>query len=161
MSAFERWGTRDLTFSRWHRQALRDFAGSEADGAACGMIDIDCLEYCARCGMNLFLVETAQDIRQAHKATTQMERLAGQANIPAYCVLYTPTGEDCPFDRRCRNPQCTHGIQSFRVRQVAPVESHWHDKTAKEFAVFVLDFHSMHEATVCKSKWLMTEWERP
>jgi hypothetical protein len=154
MSAFERHGSRDLTFSRWHRQALRDFAVSEVAGAACGMIDIDCLEYCARCGTNLFLVETAQDVNQARKVTAQLERLAYAANIPAYCVLYKPTGESCPYDRRCRDPQCAHGIESFRVRQVAPVTSDWQRKTAREFAIFVLDFHAAHDALVCKPEWL-------
>lgn len=154
MSAFERHGSRDLSFSRWHRQALREFADNEAAGAACGMIDVDCLEFCARCGMNLFLVEVARDVGQSRKATTQLERLAMSANLPAYCVLYTPTDDECPFDRRCRNPTCRHGISRFRVRQVAPLIGEWTDREPMEFAVFVLDFHSMHEAVACQSKWL-------
>lgn len=157
MSQYERHGgTRDLTLSRWHRQALRQYASSVAAGEACGMIDVDCLEYCARCGINLFLAEFARDVGQSRKATTQIERLAGSANIPAYCVLYTPVDDNCPYDRRCRDPQCLHGVVSFRVKQVAPDEARtdWKEMEPAEFAKFVLDFHAMHERMVCRSAWM-------
>lgn len=152
MSAFERFDSRDLTFSGWHRQALRDIGG-EIAGTACGMIDIDCLEYCARCGTNLFLVETAKDVGQSKKSTVQMAKLASASNIPAYCALYAVTGEECTRGQRCRKAGCSHGISAFRMRQVTPLETDWRTLTALEFAVFVLDFHAAHEATVCRSEW--------
>lgn len=154
MSSWERHGTRDLSFSRWHRQALRQYAASEAEGAACGMIDVDAMEFCGRCKMNLFLVECAQDVRLVNKRTDQIQQLAKQANLPAYCVLYTRTDEDCPSDRRCRNSECQHGISGFRVRQVAPVVGDWSWRTPAEFAGFVLEFHRYHESVVCRSTWL-------
>jgi len=145
VSAFERHGTRDLAFSRWHRQALP---------ATCGMIDIDCLEYCARCRTPLFLVETAQDVGQALKVTTVLENHARSANLPAYCVLYAKTDETCPSDRRCRDDRCAHGIRAFRVRQVSPTKSDWQARTPAEFAQFVMQFHRAHDEIVCRASWL-------
>jgi hypothetical protein len=155
MSNWERHGTRDLSLSRWHRQYLRHHAASRLEAEECGMIDIDWLEYCARCKTNLFLVEAGQDVRQINKCADQTAKLATQANIPAFLALYTPTGEDCPSDRLCRVPGCTHGISQFRVKQIAPVEAagEWRWDTPEAFADFILEFHRLHRIVVCGSRF--------
>lgn len=155
MSNWERHGTRDLTLSRWHRQFLRHHADTRTEAEECGMIDIDWLEFCARCKMNLFLVEAGQDVRQVNKCADQTAALAGQANIPAYLVLYTRTDEDCPSDRLCRKPGCLHGISQFRIRQIAPERAagEWRWSTPAAFADFVLEIHRLHRAVVCASQF--------
>lgn len=153
MSNWERHGTRDMSLSLWHRQMLRERADTAAEGEECGMIDIDWLEFCSRCKTNLFLVEAARDLRHLGKVATQTAKLAVAANIPAYLVLYTPTGEECPNTRRCRNPGCQHGISEFRVRQIAPVDGIWREETPAAFADFVLDLHRKHRSVVCGSRF--------
>lgn len=119
------------------------------------MIDIDWLEYCARCKTNLFLVEAGQDVRQVNKCADQTAALAGQANIPAFLVLYTKTDEECPSDRLCRIPDCRHGISQFRVKQIAPlsVAGEWRWDTPESFADFILEIHRLHRAVVCASRF--------
>lgn len=153
MSNWERHGTRDMSLSKWHRQMLRQRAASAAEGERAGMIDIDWLEFCTQCRTNLFLVEAARDINHLRKVATQTARLAVAANIPAYLVLYTPTGEDCPNDRRCRRNGCMHGISEFRIRQIAPVDGEWREEPPEDFADFVLGIHRMHRAAVCGSRY--------
>lgn len=153
MSNWERYGTRDPSLSRWHRQFLRQYAASRVEAELCGMIDIDWLEFCARCKTNLFLVEAAQDVLKLNKCADQTAKLAVAANIPAYLVLYTATGEDCPADRRCTRADCTHGISRFRVRQIAPVDGQWCWEEPPAFADFVLDVHRAHRAIVCGSRF--------
>lgn len=153
MSNWERHGSRDLSLSRWHRQFLRHHAKSRVEAEECGMIDIDWLEFCARCKTNLFLVEASQDIEQVAKCARQTAQLATQANIPAFLVLYDPTGEDCPYDRLCRDPVCSHGVAKFRVRQIAPLEGEWRSESPDDFAEFVLDYHRAHRDFVCNSRF--------
>lgn len=159
MSNWERYGTRDMSLSKWHRQMLRQRAATAVEGELCGMIDIDWLEFCSRCKTNLFLVEAARDINHLAKCADQTARLAVAANIPAYLVLYTPTDEDCPANRRCRQPGCKHGVEEFRVRQIAPVDGVWREDTPIEFADFVLDIHRAHRSIVCASRFSPLEAE--
>ncbi len=156
MSNWERHGgTRDMSLSRWHRQFLRHHAASRIEAEECGMIDIDWLEFCARCKTNLFLVEAARDVTKLNKCADQTAQLAVQANIPAYLVLYTPTDEDCPMGHLCRVEGCRHGISEFRVRQIAPpaTRGEWRWETPETFADFVLDFHRMHRLSVCRTRF--------
>ena len=83
MSRWERYGTRDMTFSGWHR-TLPNY---------CTAIDLDFLEYCQKCRTPLALIELAQDVSQAHKPTRVMEELAKKADVPAYLILYKQDGE--------------------------------------------------------------------
>ena len=101
MSRLERYGTRDLTFSNWHR--------SLSDDATC--IDIDFCEYCSKCRKPLALIELARDVGQAYKPTTVLANLAKQAGIPAYLILYS------------LDPEAEHGIGACRVRTVAPKQT--------------------------------------
>ena len=78
MSRYERYGYRNLTFSRWHR-TLPDH---------CTTIDIDFLEYCRQCHKPLALIEIAQDVGQDYKPTTVLKALSRLANIPAFLIFY-------------------------------------------------------------------------
>ena len=78
MSRYERWGTRDMTFSAWHR-TLPDW---------CTAIDLDFLEYCQRCREPLALIELAQDVGQGFKATAVMEALSRRSGVPSFLILY-------------------------------------------------------------------------
>ena len=78
MSLKERYGTRDLAYSSWHRTLPNHIT----------YIDVDCCEYCNFCKSPLALIETAIDVGQPFKATTIMKRMAEKMNVPAYIVLY-------------------------------------------------------------------------
>lgn len=93
----EKYGTRDLAFSRWHREIPRDDFT---------WIDIDHCAYCDTCKEPLYLMELAQDVGQAWKATTVTRRLAVRLGIPALLVLYSVDGAE--------------QITGFRVKRIAP-----------------------------------------
>ena len=101
MSRQERFGDRDLAFSRWHRAIPRDDLT---------WIDIDHWAYCDACKDPLYLFELARDVGQAFKATTVTRRAAERAGVPALLVLYTAEAGD---------------IVRFRVRQVHPQFTDW------------------------------------
>lgn len=93
----EKYGTRDLAFSRWHRAIPRDDFT---------WIDIDHCAYCDECKDPIYLVELAQDVGQGWKATTVTRRLALKLDIPALLVLYTADDSE--------------QITRFRVKRIAP-----------------------------------------
>lgn len=87
----ERYGTRDLAYSAWHRAAsIRRFVGWER-AQLLSMCDADAvlfLEYMPGIKEPLALVETAMDVGQESKPATAITQLARRARIPAYLVLY-------------------------------------------------------------------------
>ena len=80
MARWERYGTRDLTYSSWPR--------SPPDHHV--MVDLDAIEYCARCHAILCLVETARDVGQRDKLTTVLTSLAKAAATVTLLVVWTP-----------------------------------------------------------------------
>ena len=81
-------GTRDLTFSRWHRSLPAD----------CTWIDIDCCHYCHYCNSLLALFELVRCTdelvlveRCRRKSAAITERLGIKAEIPVYKIAYTGT----------------------------------------------------------------------
>jgi len=82
VSLHERSGERDLTYSGWHRTLP----------ARCSMMDLDGLEFCAKCKAPLALIETAYNIGQ-FKPTTVTAKLAELAGLPAYLIMYTTDNE--------------------------------------------------------------------
>lgn len=117
MSRYERFSSRSLVYSKWHRLYL---------GHAEPMIDLDAVEYCSVRGCNkpLVLIETARDVGQAVKPTTVLRNLATASGVLALCVLYTisdgaheATGCPCQPPRDIRSG-CDHGISQFRVRKI-------------------------------------------
>ena len=83
MANKERWGTRDLSYSGWHRTL-----GSELT-----YTDIDACEYCYKCEAPLVLIETAMDVGQSGKYTVPIYKLAKAAGIPFYLVFYKPVND--------------------------------------------------------------------
>lgn len=141
MSRDERYGNRDLTFSRWHRYALPDRVTA---------IDLDMVEYCQRCRMPLCLIETARDVGQDRKNTIVMRELARSANVVAICILYTPDGNVCPCTSRSRDAACTHGISKVRFRRVYPIDETWQNWHAFELAAWLILLHDNHEQIACR-----------
>ena len=141
MSRDERYGTRDLTFSRWHRYALPDRVTA---------IDLDMIEYCQRCRMPLCLIETARDVGQPGKSTIVMSELARAANVVAICVLYTPDGTVCRCERRSRDTQCSHGIGQVRFRRVYPLDEPFEIWQPFELAAWLTLCHDNHEQIACR-----------
>lgn len=143
MSRDERYGTRDLTFSRWHRYALPDRVTA---------IDLDMIEYCQRCRMSLCLIETARDVGQPGKPTLVMAELARAANVIAVCILYTPDGTECTCQRQKKVPGCRHGIEKVRFRRVYPVAEPFENQHSWELAAWLTLLHDNHEQIACRRK---------
>lgn len=132
MTATERYGTRDLTYSDWHRAASIKRFLPVLQASVLNYIDIDACEYCHFCRETLALIETAIDIGQTNKATTVTRNLANKANVPAYLVYYTPIGGD---------------VTRFRVKQVAPMFTDEKIMNPSEYAAFLWGLRIAH---VCK-----------
>ncbi len=128
----ERFGTRDRSYSAWHRrQSTRRFIGIEK-AQLLSMIDLDgalYVEFDGETAEPLALIETALDRGQSRKAATVTRRLAERAQVPAYVVLYRPGV--------ARNPADTSepDIDRFRVRRLWPrPESAWRTLRPGEWA---------------------------
>lgn len=141
MSRDERYGSRDLTFSTWHRYQLADRVTA---------IDLDLIEYCQRCRMPLCLIESARDVGQQGKSTIVMRELAQSANVVAICLLYTPDGSICTCKRSRRIVGCSHGISSFRFRRVYPVDEPFDLWQPFEVAAWLTRLHDNHEEIACR-----------
>jgi hypothetical protein len=141
MSRYERYETRDLTFSRWHRYALTDRVTA---------IDLDMIEYCRRCRMPLALIETARDIGQPRKPAPVMREVARLLNVVAWTVLYTPTAEPCRCNGRFRIDGCVHGIEAMRIQQVHPTDVPFEDWQPGEFGARLTLLHDNHEEIICR-----------
>ena len=98
MSQEERFGTRDGTYSAWHRRkSTRRFVGEEI-AEQLAMIDLDgalFIEADNDTKTPLVLMEVAIDIGQGingkpDKSATIIRKLAEMANIGGLLVLYTP-----------------------------------------------------------------------
>jgi hypothetical protein len=125
MAQEERYGTRDLTYSIWHRSPsiVRFFephAAAMEMALALGMIDMDCVEYDAgrREQEIVAYAETAQDVGQDRKPATITAKVAalnsGMIAVPAYTVLYKNSSTPNPA-----YPQYPD-IESFRVKRIWP-----------------------------------------
>ena len=97
----ERYRTRDLTYSAWHRRlSTRRFVGIER-AQSLAMIDLDAalhVEYDDGTKALVALIETALDIGQRFKSATVTMRLAMLSVLPCYCVLYSYSKSPNPAD---------------------------------------------------------------
>lgn len=141
MSRDERYGTRDLTFSAWHRYGLPGRATA---------IDLDLVEYCQRCRMPLCLIESARDVGQPSKPTIVMRQLAQVANVVAICLLWTPDGNTCQCKSDRRVPGCRHGISGFRMRRIHPVDEEFEEWKPGDVAAWLTRLHDNHEEIACR-----------
>lgn len=132
MAQEEVFGTRDRTYSAWHRRmSTRRFIGIER-AQTLAMIDLDAslyVEYDDATKEPLALIETAEDRGQDIKPATVTRKLAERASLPAYVLLYTKADSENPADNRWPD------ISRFRVQRLCPVpENKWRDITPKEWA---------------------------
>ena len=81
-------GTRDLTFSRWHRSLPHD----------CTWIDIDCCHYCKYCRSLLALFELVRSpdelslVESCRRKTVAItERVGLRLGIPVFKIAYSGT----------------------------------------------------------------------
>ena len=117
MSRQERYDTRDRVFSHWHR-TLPDCVPA---------IDIDFLEYCRKCRWPLALIELAQDVGQSFKPTPVLQRLARQANVPAYLIFYTVEGDS---------------VSAARVQELVPKRGRSVPMTGIELGEWLTKLHT-------------------
>ena len=132
MAQEEKYGTRDRTYSAWHRRlSTQRFVGIEK-AQLLAMIDLDAalyVEYDDGTKEPLALIETAQDVGQAYKPATVTLRLAKRADLPCFIVLYTLSKNFNPVDKNW------HDISNFRIRRLWPVpENGWRNMRPKQWA---------------------------
>lgn len=125
-------GTRDRSYSAWHRRhSTRRFIGIE-DAQLLAMIDLDAslyVEYDNGDKEPLALIETAIDKGQTHKSSTVTQKLAIRSGLPAYVVLYRLSAIPNPADENWKD------IASFRVRRINPQpEQAWRIYTPQQWA---------------------------
>jgi hypothetical protein len=121
MSRHERWGERDLAFSRWHRSLEGDL----------DWIDLDYVGYCHTCREPLFVMELARYVGQTHKATTVTRKIADRLDVPALLVFYEKEGD---------------AIVRFRVQRVAP---RWSDTYTVEPRGLEEWIRRQHDQHIC------------
>ncbi len=128
----EKYGTRDRTYSAWHRRlSVRRFVGIER-AQLLSMIDLDgtlWIEYDNETREPLALIETARDVGQARKSAGVTQRLAQRAGVPAYTVLYHVAPMRNPADATAAD------IDRFRVKRIWPKpEAAWRTLSPGEWA---------------------------
>lgn len=136
----ERYGTRDRTYSAWHRRlSTRRFVGIDR-AQLLAMIDLDAslyVEYDDRTKEPVALIETARDVGQDHKPVTVTRRLAVRAGLPCYVLLYQCAPAMNPADRQWRD------IARFRVKRVWPKpETTWRTLEPVEWAQALLQIRT-------------------
>jgi hypothetical protein len=115
----ERYGTRDLTYSVWHRShSTKRFVGYDR-AHLLSMIDLDgtiWIEYGHSKGARapVALIETARDVGQPYKPVTVLVELAKLSGLLALVVLYTHSDRVNPADDRYSD------IARFRVKRAWP-----------------------------------------
>jgi len=101
----EKYGSRDMSYSAWHRRmSTKRFVGMK-NAELLAMIDVDACMYIeydefGRDPVGLF--EIAIDVGQSHKTATVMTNLARKANIPCAVVLYKLSRHDNPAYMKSR-----------------------------------------------------------
>lgn len=115
----ERYGTRDLCFSGWHR-TLHESLKCQ---------DVDFFEYCHRCGKAVALIETAQDVGQKYKYVTPLRKLAKECSLPAFLVFYKGNGKPPPESR----------VFSIRAKRIYPRYSEEIVLTPKQYERFLIE----------------------
>jgi hypothetical protein len=118
VSLRERTFVRCTAYSTWHRTLDADLA----------MIDLDAVEYCARCLRPLAFIETARDVGQTFKPTTITQAVAAAHRAPALCVLYhlTAAGQ----------------IDRFRVRELP--SGPWRTLAPHQYAAYLRGLRERH-----------------
>jgi hypothetical protein len=155
----ERFGSRDRTYSAWHRRmSTRRFVGIER-AQLLSMIDLDGALYVEFDGRNmqpLALIETARDVGQAYKCATVTANLARRARIPCFCLLYTVDAATNPADPLARD------ISRFRIRRLWPrPERSWRTVTPGEWANALVQIRAWSANRLDIEAANDPEWDRP
>lgn len=142
----EQYGTRDRTYSAWHRRlSTRRFVGIDR-AQLLAMIDLDAslyVEYDDGTKEPVALIETARDVGQAYKSATVTTKLAKMAGLPCYCVLY-----ECANDPNPADPVWPD-ISRFRVKRMWPKpEKAWRTVEPGEWAGALLRIRAWAAARV-------------
>jgi hypothetical protein len=128
MSQEERWGTRDESYSGWHRRnSIRRFVGIEK-AQTLALIDVDAcvyVEYDDRGKEPLMLIETARD--GGPKVSTVTRNLARRASLPAFVVRYIHSAAEFLAPG-------VPDITSFRVKQIWPDQTGYQTMTPHQYA---------------------------
>lgn len=132
MAQEEYWGSRDRSYSAWHRRgSTHRYVGIEL-AQLLSMIDLDAslyVEYDDGTKEPLALIETAVDTGQKYKSAVVTKKLAERARLPAYVVLYKLSSRKNPADRNWFD------IESFRVQRLTPKPTKtWEIKTPDQWA---------------------------
>jgi len=132
----EKYGTRDRSYSAWHRRlSTGRFIGIEK-AQLLAMIDLDAsiyVEYDDSDKVPLALIETAADVGQIYKNATVTCNLAKMANLPCFVVLYKISDHKNPADNNWND------ISSFRVKRLFPKEEkEWRTLCPEEWAKTLL-----------------------
>lgn len=111
MSQHERYGTRDLAYSRSHRaDYIKQFIPPQY-ARLLFFQDLDGWDYCGACKRPLAFIETARDVGQSDKYVKPLIELARpHGEVPAFLLFYERTEDEMYVDR-------------LRVRQIWPVTS--------------------------------------
>lgn len=125
----ERYGKRNLDFSRFHRTLDADFCYRDLDG----------IEYCCNCAEPLALIETALDVGQHpdSKDVRVIRKIAVPLLIPAYMIFYK-------VSQRNFGGVTLEGIQ-LRIKQVAPNYEEQQYWTQKQYRETIRKLHDNHK----------------
>lgn len=150
----EVYGTRDRTYSAWHRRkSTGRFIGIEK-AQLLAMIDLDAsiyVEYDNGTKDPLALIETAQDVGQTYKTATVTKKLAQRASLPCFVVLYTKSESENPADNNWND------IESFRVKRLWPKpEYQWRTLTPQEWSETLLKMRKWQAKKVDKELFVAT-----
>ena len=154
MSQEERYGTRDLTYSAWHRRGSTARYVGMQNAQILSMIDMDAMlvEYDDKNRMPIAYIETAKDVGQPYKTATVTLNVAKLSNRPAFVLLYTPARTPNPA-----NPQWPD-IEKFMVKCLWPYpENQWRILTPDQWAKELLSMRSWVLDNVKKEDPKVTE----
>jgi hypothetical protein len=138
MAQEETYGTRDRSYSAWHRRkSTQRFVGIEK-AQTLAMIDLDVslwVEYDDGTKEPLALIETAMDVGQSFKPASVTQNLARRCvpTLPAYVLLYMLSADANPFAPDFKD------ISQFRYRRIWPEpEASWTIVTPAEWAALLV-----------------------
>ncbi len=152
MTQEEIYGTRDLSYSFWHRsESTARFLGMK-QALELAQIDMDLvlyIEYDDKTKEPIALIEAAKDVNQKFKPYTVTRNLAVKSNLPAFVVLYTVSKERNPIDTKYFD------ISNFRIKQIYPnEETDWEKYTPQEWAEKLLSLRKIKNIPREKRKGL-------
>ena len=132
----ERYGTRSLVYSTWHRgQSIGRFM-EPARARLLAQIDMDhhlWVEYDDGTKEPLALIEEGEDVGQTHKTATVTQNLARRSSLPALLVLWEPSDEPNPANTKWPD------IERFRIMRLWPKpEKEWRTLSPREYAEVLL-----------------------